>query len=123
MKTTLEAISEFDEDLQFTGHMAVSIGTDASLDSQQYKKAMAFASLVHAVSSNDSDNSDNISDDSDDMEIITDIAPKMKPGRKPVGRKPSSSKRVKGDESDPDNSDEYDLATCSAFAHYYSENV
>jgi len=125
MKTTLEAITEFDKDSQLTGHTAVSTGTDASLNSQQYEKATAFASLVRAISSNDSDNSNVNSDDSDsDMEIIID--PKVKPGQKPtgqkpVGQKPSSSKRVEGDESDPDNGDEYNPVTCGAFAYlgYY----
>ena len=126
MKTTLEAITEFDEDSQFTGHTAVSTGTDISLNSQQYKKATAFASLVRAVSSDESNNSDNISDDSDsDMEIITDIDPKVKPGRKPAGKKPGRKPASKRDESDPDTSDEYDPATCGAFAYlgYYCENV
>jgi Fungal Zn(2)-Cys(6) binuclear cluster domain len=128
MKTTLEAITEFDEDSQLTGHTAVSTGTDASLNSQQYEKAMAFASLVCTVSSNDSDNSNMISDDSEDSDMEIVIDPKVKPGRKPTGQKPvgrklSSSKRVEGDESDPDNGDEYDPATCGVFAYlgYYCE--
>ena len=121
MKTTLEAITEFDEDSQFTGHStAVSTGTDTSLNSQQYKRATAFASLVRAVSSNDSDNGSGISDDSDsDMEIVTDIDPKVKPGRNPTGKKPGRkplSSSSKKDESDLDNGDEYDPATCGAFA-------
>ena len=75
MKTTLEAITEFEEDLQFIGHTAVSTDTNASLDSQQYEKVTAFALMVHTI---DSDNSNNVLDDSDNMEII--IAPKVKPG-------------------------------------------
>ena len=51
--------------------------TIVSLSSQhqQYERVTAFASMVHAI---DSDNSNNVSDDSDNMEII--IAPKVKPG-------------------------------------------
>ena len=126
MKTTLEAITEFDKDLQFTRHTAASTGTDTSLNSQQYKKVMAFASLVHTVSSNDSNTSNNISDDSDsDMEIIIDIDPKVKPRWKLAGKKPGQKPASKRDESDPDNGNEYNLATCGAFAHlgYHCKNV
>ena len=87
---------------------------------------MASASLVCTISSDDSDNSNNISDDSDsDMEIITDIDPKVKPRWKLAEKKPGQKPASKRDESDPDDGNEYDPATCGAFAYlgYHCENV